>query len=137
MIIIVCIDDNNGMLFHGRRQSRDRVLRADVIKVAAGSSLWMNAYSFGQFADENSALIRVDEQFLDKGQAGEFCFVEDKTLADREASVEAVILYRWNRSYPSDMQFDIPLKERGWKLVSAEDFEGNSHEKITKETYRK
>ena len=23
MIIIVCVDDNNGMLFHNRRQSRD------------------------------------------------------------------------------------------------------------------
>ena len=27
MIIMVCVDDNNGMMFNKRRQSQDRVLR--------------------------------------------------------------------------------------------------------------
>ena len=31
MQIIVCVDDRGGMLFNKRRQSRDRVLIADVL----------------------------------------------------------------------------------------------------------
>ncbi len=34
MIIAVCTDDNNGMLFNNRRQSRDMLLIEDLIKYA-------------------------------------------------------------------------------------------------------
>ena len=30
MNIIICLDDNNGMMFNKRRQSQDRILRADL-----------------------------------------------------------------------------------------------------------
>ena len=41
MILISCIDDRGGLLFHGRRLSRDRVLCQDVLRTCAGSPLWM------------------------------------------------------------------------------------------------
>ena len=45
MILIVCVDDHNGMMFNHRRQSQDRVLRADILELTGGKKLWMNAYS--------------------------------------------------------------------------------------------
>lgn len=146
MKVIVCVDDGNGMLFNKRRQSQDRVLRDDVQKMTAGQKLWMNAYSARQFqegsqtegnvtgASESAALI-VAEDFL--GQAGEndFCFVENEKLLPYSDRITEVVVYRWNRSYPGDFHLDLDLKQ--WRLVQTTEFAGYSHEKITKEIYRK
>ena len=32
MIVIICIDEKKGMMFHNRRQSQDRILREHIIK---------------------------------------------------------------------------------------------------------
>lgn len=36
MNLIVCVDDGCGMAFHHRRQSRDRVLREQILRLTAG-----------------------------------------------------------------------------------------------------
>ena len=51
--------------------------------------------------------------------------------------IEEVIVYKWNRRYPTDTYFDLDLAALGFRLASSEEFAGYSHEKITKETYRK
>lgn len=140
MHIIVCVDDGGGMLFHKRRQSQDRILREHILNDTSGARLWMNAYSFRQFSDMKtvgSGQIVVEENFMDQAEAGDFCFLENVSAKDYEDKIEQVILYKWNRSYPSDFKFDIPLEESGWKLENREEFEGFSHEKITKEVYRR
>ena len=38
MKIIVCLDDNNGMLFNNRRQSRDKTVVEDIISVYQNST---------------------------------------------------------------------------------------------------
>ena len=38
MKVIVCVDDNNGMMFNNRRQSRDRILIEDVVKSVVGGN---------------------------------------------------------------------------------------------------
>lgn len=45
MIIIVCADNNNGMMFNNRRQSQDRTLRDHILQLIGTSKLWMNEYS--------------------------------------------------------------------------------------------
>ena len=45
MRVIVCLDDKGGMTFNNRRQSRDRVLIADVVKMADGSKIFISQYS--------------------------------------------------------------------------------------------
>ena len=65
MILIVCVDDHNGMMFNHRRQSQDRVLRADILELTDGKKIWMNAYSRKQFAESDAEKIMVDETFLD------------------------------------------------------------------------
>ena len=49
--------------------------------------------------------------------------------------LEKLIVFRWNRKYPADFWLDADLRD--WKLIEAEEFPGNSHEKITQETYVK
>ena len=70
MILIVCVDDHNGMMFNHRRQSQDRVLRADILELTDGKKLWMNAYSRKQFAESDAEKILVDETFLDAAGDG-------------------------------------------------------------------
>lgn len=134
MIIIVAVDDNNGMMFNKRRQSQDRILREKIIKMAKDSRLWMNSYTYKQFNDIPGQ-ITVDDDFLSKASVGEYCFVENAAIAPYEKQIEKIILFKWNRKYPSDFRFDIDLSSQSWKLSETEDFVGSSHEKITKETY--
>ena len=134
MIIVVCIDDKGGMLFNRRRQSRDRLLREDLLRETAGRPLWMNGYSAGQF-DQASENIRVAEDFASRAGAGEYCFFETTDPAPYLDAAEEIILYRWNRQYPADRYFPLPLK--GWRLERSGDFPGSSHELITKEVYQR
>ena len=131
MILVVCIDDKGGMIFNHRRQSQDRLLREDLLEEAAGAAIWMNAYSAKQFTDppEN---IRVAEDFPAQAGEGEFCFFENVDPVPWLERAEAVILYHWNRRYPSDYpRFPQPLV--GWSVKRREDFSGASHDWITKE----
>ena len=107
MKLIFCIDDKKGMMFFGKRQSQDSVLREWIISHTTGSNLWMSNYSAKQF----------------KGYALE--------------GVSEIILCHWNRKYQADRVFDIDLKANGFKKVGSEDIKGSSHDKITIETYRK
>lgn len=51
MIVILAIDDTGGMMFHGRRQSCDRVLRKKILHITKEKKLWMNSYSAKQFVE--------------------------------------------------------------------------------------
>ena len=146
MKVIVCVDDGNGMLFNKRRQSQDRVLRDDVQKMTSGQKLWMNAYSARQFQEgsqtgenvtgvsETAALI-VAEDFLRQAGENDFCFVENEKLLPYSDRITEVVVYSWNRSYPGDFHLDLDLNQ--WRRVQTTEFAGYSHEKITKEIYRK
>ena len=131
MIIMAAVDDRNGMMFNRRRVSQDRLLRERILNLTRGGKLWMNSYSARQFGSAEQ--ICVSEDFLAEAGEGEYCFVENTPVAPHEKSIEKVYLYKWNRRYPSDWKFDLDLS--GWKLLSTEDFQGSSHEKITEEVY--
>ena len=134
MNIIVCIDEENGMLFNGRRQSKDRVLRAHANALAEGK-LWMNGFTAKQFQEDGCDII-VDEAFLENAPEDAWCFVENvdpKPYMDR---ISRVVVYRWNRLYPSDVKFPMADFAARWTLVGREDFAGSSHEKITQEVYQ-
>lgn len=133
MKLIVCVDDKLGMLYNKRRQSKDRLLRADMLEVTRGSKLWMNAYSAGQFEDASN--ICIDEDFLEKAGPEEYCFVENADIVPYADGVRGVIVYRWNRTYPSDRKFPMELFADSWKQADAVDFAGSSHDTITREVY--
>lgn len=137
MILIVCVDDTMGMAFNGRRQSRDRFVCDRILNRASGSSLFMSQYSAGLFSEYSAEWIKACDDYLEKAADGDYCFAELDSPAPYEDRLEKIIIYRWNRRYPSDVAFDIPLKANGWRLDSSVDFEGYSHEKITEEIYSK
>lgn len=143
MILIVCIDDNKGMMFNHRRQSQDRVLRQHILDMVGDGKLWMNEYSGKMFAKDSEELlhgpVQTDEDFLKKASSGEYCFVETNScgvdMFPDTANIESVVLYKWNRVYPADQYFTMDLS--AWKLVETTEFPGSSHEKITEERYER
>lgn len=137
MKILTVVDDKNGMMFHQRRQSQDRNLRKEVLAVCKGQKLWMNEYSAKQFSTEAEMVrITVVENFLELAAEGEYCFVEDQTLAPYQKKIEEVILFHWNRSYPADRYLDLDLTKDCWKRIEQWEIEGFSHDRITIERYR-
>ena len=135
MILIVAVDEDKGMVFNRRRQSKDRVLRERILSLAKGGKLWMNAYTRRQFPEDAQGEIIVDEKFLEKAGFGDYCFLENIPASPYEDRIEKIILFWWNRKYPSDTWFDIDLEGGGWKLSETREFSGSSHEKITEEVY--
>lgn len=133
MNIIVCVDDTGGMLFNGRRQSKDRILRAQA-RLLAEEPLWMNSYSAKQFAEDGIPVV-VEEAFLEHAPDDAWCFVENVDLTPVAGRIRKLAIYHWNRQYPSDVKFPLALFESRWKCVSTREFAGNSHDKITEEVY--
>ena len=122
------------MLFNHRRLSRDRRVCEKILDYSNEKELWMNAYSrklFTDLTDINS--IQVDGEFLDKSQS--ICFVENQDITPYLPKIDTLVLFQWNRDYPADFFFTVDLSQ--WNLISTEDFEGTSHEKITMEVYKK
>ena len=131
MNIIVCVDKSGGMMFGGRRQSQDSLLREKVLELSKDSKLLMNSYSAKQFGEVPG--ITVDENFLENAEVGDFCFVEDKCITS--ANVENFYIFNWNRKYPGDLFFSVDLKAEGFKKTGKEEFQGSSHDKITLEIF--
>ena len=129
MKIIICLDDNGGMLFNNRRQSRDRVVCEDVVKNLNGEKLFISPFSQILFESYKNDVLAC-EDFLTKGNV---CFVENQVLSSCNA--DEVIVYIWNRVYPSDFYCDIDFSK--YSLAEQAELEGFSHEKITKEIYKR
>ncbi len=134
MIVILCVDDNQGLMFNNRRQSRDKMVTEKIIDITDGQ-LWMNHYSYPLFEKERNHRINIDDSFLSEAAEGDYCFVENCQLKPYEKYIEKIILFKWNRVYPADLHFDIDLS--GWILSQSKDFVGNSHELITMEVYER
>ena len=96
-----------------------------------GRKLWLSLYSKQLFGDYVN--LEVNQEF---GFAGkdDFCFVEDSEIVPYEDMVDEIILYKWNRKYPSDVTFPKKFLSE-FNMESSTDFPGNSHEKITEERY--
>ncbi len=135
MKVIVCLDDDLGMTFNHRRQSRDRVVIADVLRLTEGHVLYISPFSQKLF--EEGGEYVVSDRMLDIAGVGEYCFVENETLVNRVENIDELVIYRWNRKYPADRYFDIDLATEGFGLVESYELEGYSHERITKEIFRR
>ena len=119
MILISVVDDRMGMCFNRRRLSRDRVLSDKILALTNEKVLWMSSYSEKLFDSVKHSQINIDDDCLREAAAGEYCFVETEDPATAKDWI--------------DVFFSIDLNR--WKLKYSEDFEGNSHDKITMEVY--
>ena len=130
MIAILCLDNNNGMMFNDRRQSQDRGLREYIAEMTKGEKVYMNAYTENLYEEIENPI--VSEDFLQKAGKGQPCIVENLPLSPVKDQIEEIVIFRWNKVYPSDQVLDVDLEE--WKLVEEEQIEGSIHE-ITKQIY--
>lgn len=129
MKIIVCIDDDSGILFNNRRQSRDSKVIEDIISSIGKENLRITSFSEKLFADYNIEILTDD--------IPDNCciFIEDFDFHKVKDKINECIIYRWNRKYPADKYFDLDLEEMGFKQIFQNEFAGSSHEKITKEIW--
>ena len=101
MQVIVCVDDDMGMFFNHRRQSRDRILIQRILERVKGKRILMNTYSAELF--EGNENICIDDDFLKNAGDGDICFVENEALSGYMEKIEKIIVYKWNRRYPADL----------------------------------
>ena len=73
MILIVAVDDRNGMTFNHRRQSQDKRLRERILSMTKNGKLWMNAYSHKQF-------VGFEDNRTDSGSRGFFWRKQEKRI---------------------------------------------------------
>ena len=126
MVVYVCLDDRNGMLFNNRRQSRDGAVLADIRASVPGL---LTIDSFSEKLISASAIPYA----VGDPVPGVHFFLENRRASELLPLAEKIVLYRWNRVYPADLRFDGDLS--GFALESTREFPGNSHETITKEVY--
>lgn len=126
MKLIVCVSNNNGMMFNQRRQSRDKILIKKIVEMTSGQ-LIVHPYSKTLFT-ENVEIC--ENPFVSNNK---YVFIEDPSLIKKEMVFDEIIICKWNRDYPSDQYFDYNMKN--YKLVDKKDIVGNSHEEITIEKY--
>lgn len=132
MIVAVCVDDKLGILFNKRRQSKDRELRKDLLSLT-DQTLWVNEYTAKQFTEDEKMWLNINENYLDEIGEDDLCFVENLPIADYEDKITKLIVYHWNRVYPSDVR--LPFDLTNWELESEYEFKGYSHDKITRRIY--
>lgn len=135
MIVIVCLDDNRGMMFNRRRQSRDEAVTERIQEICTGKKLWMNSYSDKWYGGLEGVDVVVEDDFLSLAGRGEFCLAESEHLLPFGEKMEQIIVYWWNRVYPADVYLDLDLSR--WERKERNEFLGTSHEKITEEIYER
>ena len=136
MTVIVCIDDRGGMTFLKRRLSRDKILIEDISKTVGDAILYISDFSEALFIESEISVMSVSNPLL-SSQKEDFAFIEDIPLSSSLDQIETLIIYKWNRKYPFDFALDIDPTKEGFSLASSCDFKGSSHDKITKEIYKK
>ena len=134
MTVFICIDDRGGMMFNKRRQSRDRRVIEDVVRTADDGAIYITDYSEPLFADSEASVIAVTDPMA-SATDGSYAFIENLHLEEYKDKIEKLIIYKWNRLYPSDFSLDIKPREIGLKLKNKREFVGTSHDKITREEY--
>lgn len=139
MHIIVCVDDSNGIMFNNRRVSFDKKVTQRIIEITQHKRLWVSHYTlklFEKVSLKNTNLI-VSNSFFSKSKANknDYVFVED-ILPESLEDCEEVIIFHWNRKYPSDVKFDFDLSD-SFELTSSEKIKGFSHIEVTEEHFAK
>lgn len=133
MNVIICLDDNNGMLFNNKRQSRDKALLSDIFCDLKDEMLFITEFSEKLMAEYSDRIIICES--VSKLENGKWFFCENVDLTAFADKIEKLVVYKWNRVYPAD--FNCSLDFSLFNLESESDFEGNSHSVITKQIFSK
>ena len=127
MKLIFCVDDRMGLAFNKRRQSRDRVVIEKILENNRGKKITVSPYSESLFGDVPGVEVR------ESLSEGETCFAEREITEEMMKKADELEVYFWNRAYPGDSFAEI--NEEEFCLTEEEEFQGSSHEKITRRKY--
>ena len=133
MTLVVCLDDQQGMMFNRRRQSRDRILIAELLAHVGERRLIISPYSAPLFPADAPNLTVANDPCA-AADRDSFAFVEDTDPLSHWDEVTELLIYRWNRIYPADRKFQGDLS--GFRLTETTEFAGSSHDTITKEVWK-
>ena len=129
MTIIFCIDESGGVAFNRRRQSRDSAVAADAIALVG--TLKISEYSAPLFA--GNSVETCDPLSETEGAV----FLERTDAAPLLDRADTLVIYNWNRRYPADVRFTADPAACGFELCEETEFPGTSHEKITRQVWRR
>lgn len=130
--VAIAVDERMGIAFNKRRQSCDRIMIEELIRSQAGK-IYVSDYSKELFLDFEDR-IEVVKNPIEDCKDGACCFIELSGIENDLNEIGSLILYNWNRHYPSDTTLSVDLDN--YTLVSTKEFAGSSHEKITKKIYK-
>ena len=130
MNLIVCVDENNGISFNHRRQSKDRLVIRYLKQMLGDQILRCSAYSAELFPDMS---LYVGDDYIKAAKTGDWCFVELEDPVVYQHLSERLLLIQWNRLYPADVYCTLSMEE--YRLIRENEFVGSSHEKITVKEY--
>ena len=131
MNIIACIDNENGILFNSRRQSRDAKVFEDIKNTIDAKIIYCSEYS-AKLLQEHSFSTAIVKTLKAVPKNG-YYFLEDNLPPEFLSQINKIIIYKWNKIYPKDTYSGIDISKM--KPVSTTEFEGKSHKIITKEIY--
>ena len=134
MTVIVCLSDDGGMTFNKRRQSRDAAVTADIAKLVGDGVLFISDFSLNLFSDSSLSVIASSDP-LSVAADDDFAFLEDRGASQYAEKIKKLVIYKWNRKYPTDFKFDIEPALFGFHIAETVEFSGKSHEKITREIW--
>ena len=124
MKIIVIIDEENGILFNNRRVSKDRYIIDDIL----------NSYKKIYIDEFSSDLIDGIICNINDTKDDNYYLIENIDIKDYK-NIDEIIIYNFNRLYPSDFKFEFDLSN--YYIRGTSSFEGYSHDKITKTIYKR
>lgn len=132
LTVYLCLDDRNGLLFNGRRLSRDAHLLADMAAMVP-DVLTIDPFSEKLIAAAGIPYALTGEEIPENAHF----FLENRDPEILLPLAKTLVIYRWNRHYPSDVRWEGSPADHGFSLSETTDFPGKSHETITKEVYVK
>lgn len=134
MTVIVCTGNRGGMLFLGRRVSRDRAILSDIASLEGR----LLCHPFSEKYLRGAGLDPVvDEALLEHAKAGDLCFIESLPLLPHAARIDRLIRYTFDKRYPFDFSLDLDPAAAGLRLTATEEFKGHAHDTIKKEIFER
>lgn len=124
MNAIAMIDENKGLSFNHRPQSRDGAVAEDLARRLQGEPLYAPGRFESPFQGKGLNLA------ADPGQAA--WTVLDQTP---DWMPEQLIVYEWGRTYPQSTALRWDLDDPHWHLQETTTFSGTAHEEIVMKRY--
>lgn len=128
MKLVICLDDNKGMLFNNRRQSRDKCVIEDIFKTF--DMVYITPFSQKLFADYGEKAVVT--QNIAEIPSEKALFIENID-PDTLGNISEITVYNWNRVYPADLYCSVDFGK--FNLIEETKFSGNSHAEITKKVF--